>query len=417
MNNKNEYLKVNDIVFALLKEALFGLRCENIATIQDEELWKKVFCELQQQTVLGLTTRVIYNYDSIPEELKKKWNEQGLIIIKNYVQKAYVQQEVCKILQDRGIEVAVIKGMASAIYYPIAELREMGDIDLLVRPEDYETARHVMRRNGYLMIGEEDEPYHTVYRLNNIIIELHRSPSGIHRYQKGQNIREYILYGLDRIDINERGRYRFPILPWKQNGMELLWHIYQHLYNGLGLRHIIDWMMFVNDILDDQHMEEFMPDLCSCGLERLAIVVTKMCQKYLGLPQENITWCEIEDDSICDDLMNYIMEQGNFGIKVTNEKVAKAISGHSSLNVMYSKLQEFGKKKWNLLKKLPALEPFAFIYAGLTILVFNYKGKGKTRRVIRDVRLTRKRIRLFSNLRSQAKKDNIQTLIAFLKRW
>lgn len=115
--------------------------------------------------------------------------------------------------------------------------------------------------------------------------------------------------------MNTLGPDTFPILPWKQNGMELLWHIKQHLYNGLGLRQLIDWMMFADHYLDDEGYNEYAEDMRKCGLLRLAIHVTRLCQLHLGLREEGISWCRKADESLCEELLAFVMEQGNFGIK------------------------------------------------------------------------------------------------------
>lgn len=55
------------------------------------------------------------------------------------------------------------------------------------------------------------------------------------------------------------------------------------------------------------------------GAEDLAKIVTKMCQMKLGL-RTDIVWCNDADDIVCKELLDYIMENGNFGQKI----------GHSS---------------------------------------------------------------------------------------
>ena len=53
---------------------------------------------------------------------------------------------------------------------------------------------------------------------------------------------------------------------------------------GLGLRQILDWALYVDKALDDDAWEHtFAPAVRRLGLERLAITVTRMCQLYLGL--------------------------------------------------------------------------------------------------------------------------------------
>lgn len=410
-------MTVNESIFLLLRESLFGIQTNASEVIDDKEFWNKVYRELQAQTVTGLTTVVVRKHNEIPADLQRVWSDTQRTRVVNYVQMAAVQDEACTLLQKSGIDVAVIKGMAAAIYYPIPEHRTMGDVDLLVRPEDYKAAIQVLKENGFALKGVEEGRYHTAFIRYNVLFELHRAPSGTHIYERGDIIRDYILSGMDSIEENQIGRYRFPILPWKQNGMELIWHIRQHLYNGLGLRHIVDWMMFANYYLNDENMREYMPDLQKCGLDRLAIVVTKMCQRYLGLRCDNITWCESVDEDICEDLMNFIMEQGNFGKKVLNEKTAKVISGYNNPKLIFRRLQELGKKDWGILKKYPVLSPIAFIYEGGKVFFSLFKGKGAVRQFLKDVQLGRRRTRMFTRLDTENKCRNVGQRDIIYRQW
>lgn len=393
---------VNEAIYALLREALFGLNTDKaIYTLPDEtnpEFWNRVYAELKAQAVAGIIAPIAARHKEIPENLRQEWAGLQKPYAIRYVQLAAGQAETCRLLQSVGVRVAVMKGMAAAIYYPVPEYRSMGDVDLLVSPKDYHKAVDLLKNNGYIIQGEEGERYHTAFFKYGILYELHRSPAGIHISNKGKLVANYILSGLDHIETNTLGQDQFPILPWKQNGMELIWHIRQHLYNGLGLRQIIDWMMFVNYVLDDKNIQEYMPDLYALGLDQLAIVTTKMCQKYLGLRTDNITWCNEADENLCDRLMSFIMGQGNFGIKARDEKTAKVLSGYSSPKIMFRKLQEVGKTEWKILKKYPILKPVAFVYGGIFAVQTLLKQKGGLKKTIDDFRLGRQRKQLFSRL-------------------
>ena len=93
----------------------------------------------------------------------------------------------------------------------------------------------------------------------------------------------------------------------------ILEHISQHLENGLGLRQIIDWMMFVHKCLPDENWPEFQVLASNIGMETLAIVMTRMCELHLGLPER--MWCKSADNELCGQLMDYILACGNFGEK------------------------------------------------------------------------------------------------------
>ena len=72
--------------------------------------------------------------------------------------------------------------------------------------------------------------------------------------KEGDYILQFMLSGFRNIQTARiaQPECSFPVLPWQQNGLELIWHFRVHLYNGIGLRHAIDWMLFVHNCLDDK---------------------------------------------------------------------------------------------------------------------------------------------------------------------
>ena len=408
-------MEINNAVFSLLQEALFGKRALLNIDTEKEIFWKRVYKEMSDQAVLGVTSVIVKNHQDIPLDIQRSWNDMQRLNVLKYVQKLALQSEACELIKSYGIDVVVIKGAASACYYPIPEHRTMGDIDLLIRPGDYKQAIDILKTNGYLLQGKEGARYHTVFTKYNILIELHQSPASIHKDRHGEIVKEYILNGLNFIEVNKRGQDEFPMLPWKQNGMELIWHIRQHLYNGVGLRHILDWMMFVNENLDDKHYAEYKPDLQRCGLDQLAIHVTRMCQKYLGLRTKNITWCSEADMDVCDKLMKFIMGQGDFGKKKEgNDKAVKVFTGYNSPRLILGKLQEIGISEWNHVNAFPFLEKFAWVYGGVFAVKTALQQKKDLCEVVQNVYEGRRRAQMFGRLYSTTGRGLLRSIIGIL---
>lgn len=280
-----------------------------------------------------------------------------------FVRMAHMQMEAVQRLQGVNIPVVVIKGTAAGIYYPRPVLRTYGDIDLMVQPEQYHAAIQTLCDDGWHQDGEIDG-IHTPFSKNNERLELHQCPSGIENDKEGQYIHQFLLSGFSDIQegVIEQGQCRFPMLPWQPNGLELIWHFRVHLNNGIGLRHVIDWMMFVNSCLDDQAFQQFKPILEQARLLMLAKAVTRMCQLYLGLKDENITWCADVDASLCAGLMDFIFEQGNFGNKRSDDRTVKAMTRYRSLSSLLVGMQRKGLREWLAAQKHPVLRPFAWLY-------------------------------------------------------
>ena len=322
------------------------------------EIPAPIRAELCDQTVEGLTAIAYSDTQNL------KYVQAAM-----FAKMAHMQRHAIQLLQSAGIPVVVIKGTAAGIYYPQPQLRTYGDIDLIVQPERYHEAVDVLRDGGWHQDGEI-ENIHTPFNKNGERLELHQCPSGIENNKEGQFIHQFLLSGFSDIreGVIEQGQCHFPILPWQQNGLELIWHFRVHLNNGIGLRHAIDWMMFVNRCLDDQAFRQFKPVLEQAGLLMLAKAVTRMCQLYLGLKEENITWCADVDASLCAGLMDFIFEQGNFGNKRSDDRTAKAMTRYRSLSSLLEGMQRKGLREWQAAQKHPVLRPFAWLYVGIQSL-------------------------------------------------
>ena len=68
------------------------------------------------------------------------------------------------------------------------------------------------------------------------------------------------------------------MLPEVENGLVLIAHIGQHLRSGLGLRQIIDWMMYAKANLTDEFWKnEFSEPAKKSGFETLALYHISFC--------------------------------------------------------------------------------------------------------------------------------------------
>lgn len=327
----------------IIKNSLWSGKIDEIDITED------IKEELRKQAIDGLALAII------PGNLTEKY-----IRAAKFAQMLSVQQEAINCIEKADIPVVVIKGIAVGIYYPNPYLRRYGDIDLLVHPDNYYAAIEALNNNEFSQ-SEQLGAEVTSFRKRGFKIELHQKPPGLGRIKEGEFIHAFLLSGLDIIEFvsTDQPKITFPMLPWKQNGLELIWHIREHLYNGLGLRQIIDWMMFTNrHLCSEDSFKEYNEILQKAGLEKLALIVTRMCQLYLGL-DENIRWCENVDNNLCEELMEFILNQGDFGIKRQDDKIVKALTRYRNPFSFISALQRKGMREWKTKEKSILFYPFA----------------------------------------------------------
>ena len=348
---------IQQAVLALLRSALWGQERFPFAPEPDTD-WQAVYAELQHQTIQHLPVDLLAAADPA-NTMQYIQNLSGNI--RKWHRILECQQLLTELFAQEGIRCVVLKGAAAARYYPMPEYRCMGDIDLLVLPEDFDRALALLQPTWEIL---SSNPRHVEMRHNRIVLELHKKFSNFHSPDLCQYLDSTIFADIPHAQTVSLERFSFPCLPRKSNGLVLLTHINSHMEFGLGFRQMVDWMMYVDRELDDTFWQtEFSAAARQLGLEKLALTVTRMCQLYLGL-REDITWCHSADEALCAELLEHTFRQGNFGRRMPS-KVNQAIgviSNTKKFRTFFREMQLRGLRNWPAVAKHPGLRPFAWLY-------------------------------------------------------
>ena len=295
--------------------------------------WDEVVKEAKVQTIYGLISPVIPVRDEITEHGKA-----------HYIHLLYEQDKLIKLLDANDIPCVILKGSAAAIYYQKPFLRAMGDVDLLVPHDKFYEAVKVLEDNGYNYEHGKDENgnrpkyvRHFNYNKNGIEFELHH-----HFSSPGFDMDTILEHAIENREYHDLDGYKIPILPNITNGLVLLGHINQHLNNNnLGLRQMLDWEMYVHNVMNPDLWNEFIRYANDIGLDCLANNVTYICNKYFGLPY-NIELTEHSED-VSGSFLRMLFDNGNFGLKASESKSQK--NNRKAMQTVYS-IKRYGFIKY-----------------------------------------------------------------------
>lgn len=356
----------------LLKASLFGIE----PRFPDCVDWDAVLQEAKDQTVIALAA------PAVPKEETEKWRVPVTRNKMRFLQILDEQTILVKLFQNAGIPLTILKGCAAAMYYPEPLQRTMGGIDFIVTPERFEDARRLMEDNGYKFDHDLGNDREYSYCKGDIILELH------HRYSDvGWDIDPLIMDGLTHPVISELYGKAFPALPVEINGLVLLDHIRHHIRQGLGIRQIIDWMMFLHSFEgDDVWNSRFAPLVREAGLETFAATVTKMCRCWFGLPDE-ITWCDHADDDLAQELLETLFQFGNFGNKTSQEeRPVETVTMNIRKKGLFRYLQTVGVSNWKACQKHKILQPFAWLYQIFRYIVKGFTELFRGEKIVKDLK-------------------------------
>lgn len=369
---------MNDIL-NLLISAIWDL------SVPEKEISDDMYQELRYHAIATLFASKLNEY-KMSESLRSKWRNHILQAIAYYTNYMHVQNAL-----EITVPYVILKGTSAAQYYKYPMLRSMGDIDIITNHNDYKSACEMLLCSDYKEIlnhPETEYERHRLFSKNGIIVEIHSYFSMLNDPKKAEFFDNQIICNINSTHV----------LPDEINGLVLLEHINQHMEEGLGLRQIIDWMMFVDKCLPDDSCSSFLELTEKTGLYNLAIITTRMCELFLGLSHRK--WCENADDNLCKELLDYIFSCGNFGKKKTSESDIgqKIFARARSPRAIIKLLQERGLINWKLLHKYQLLRPFAWLYQ-----IYRYlrKGFGRDKAVIKlksEYEAAKRRNALFDEL-------------------
>ncbi len=394
---------VYDTIFALLRTALWGEQrfpvqefAPDADAPTDSTDWAEVYKELCHQTVQNLPLDLLCHAD---RQHKTTYMQAAVVSLRHYYQILKEQQALYQLLQSAQIPFVILKGTSAARYYPTPSYRCMGDVDIIVRPDDFQRTFDLLCEKGYEYDGVDDLR-HIHLKHNGVLYELHRYFALLDNRAQAEMLDNRIFEGLAHAQMITLDGYSFPTLPVVENGLVFLDHICQHIESGIGLRQIIDWMMYADRELNDEFwITGFQPIVRALGFETLAVTITRMCQLYLGL-REDITWCSHADEALCGELIGLFIESGNWGRKrgaYARKSTAVLISALNA-TTFFRRLQERGVYNWTLLSKHPWLKPFAWLYQICRYIRKGFSGEHPLRSFLQNLKQCCKKDALIEHL-------------------
>ncbi len=368
-------MTINETMFLkLLSASIFDNK--SIDDFAEDINWNVIYEESINQTVVALIYESVCRLkkSKAPDsELILNWEEESMVSVMRNSNIMYEHRALLELFGKKGIDCAVLKGAAAAVNYPKPDLRAMGDIDILVKEEEFEAVKRLMKDNGYEEIIIFPQVSHEAgFRKNNVKFEIHLNAPGVPDGELGENLSAEIQKIPESTVTARVGGIEFPKPETKYNGLILLLHVIHHLGSGIGFRQITDWAMFVNnELTSDVWQNDLEPMLREYKILNFTKVLTKMCCKYIGLPVEKCIWCKDADDKVCDEFIKNVFDDGNFGKKndarnnsatmLIGNSTQKDKGGFIIFRVLCN-LQNAGKSAWPLARKNKFAALFAWTY-------------------------------------------------------
>lgn len=287
---------------------------------------------------------------------------------KYYIQSVLIHERINEvgklidnILNEAKIPHIFLKGYELQNLYPDPNLRMMGDIDVLVKPEDYDKVLKLLLNNNFKTLLESEKDYELSY--NNINVELHHK-----LFEDFRILKDFFNKPFENTISNESYNYKFNN---NYNFIYIVGHYAKHINMGAGLREIIDiYLLLKNKKLDIDYIKNIFKKFKLDKFFNMILNELSLIFNY-----QNI---EFKKNKSTSQMISYCLNCGIHGFANTNDKFSNEISVKYNgnkfafiLKRLFISLKElFVLYPWS---KIIITIPFAYIYRFFYLLTHNQK--------------------------------------------
>lgn len=301
----------------LLSLALHNKALERLSPDVD---YARVIAVAESHKVMALLHPVL-EHAGLQESIWKIVDRKGEQTVRQSYRLLMLSRYVIGLLKENGIDAILLKGCGTAAWYPVPELRKSGDIDLLFKSED-ETrkALQILAQQGFVTTEDQPANHHIVCESrDSVSLELHMS---LAEPFDSENTNRFLAdcqkeYFAHRRVVDCMG-VAFELTSDGYHAFYLLLHMLQHYVRaGFGVKLLCDWVVFWESPLSEEEKKIFLRLTQESGTFGFAVMMTRVCVKYLGLREKQVEFLmQAEPKAVCDlteELMAEIFEAEEFG--------------------------------------------------------------------------------------------------------
>lgn len=283
--------------------------------------------------------------------------------IKQSILQKHEGEQALKTLSDASIDCIALKGWEMQSFYPQNSMRQMADLDMLVRPYDFKRIKAVMEGLGY-KVESESSWKHDSFRKGEVRIEMHKrladDSDNIQKWESSIWSRAILVQGhIYRMALEDFYIFHFV-------------HLHKDFMNGsLGLRRIVDTWLLQKQTVD---MDVVKMQLQQIGLWAFHEKIVRLSFAVMG---------EELFDKDSEYLLSHAFQYGIYGSDISYKAGRIATMGNSIRDGKYKSViaaiflpYKRMKAQFPILIKWPILLPCCWIKR---IMYFLWGSKKKYR--------------------------------------
>ncbi len=276
-------------------------------------------------------------------------------------------QNLLSIFEEEGIDAMPLKGYVLKHMYPLVDMREMCDIDVLIKEENYPRISEIMKENGFTF--DKETPHEYIFKKDEMInIEFHKDV--VPDYNK--KLHSYYGSGWELAKKADGYNHVYE-MKIEDFYVYTLVHAAKHyLDSGIGIRQVLD-LWIIEKKNPDMDFEYIDAQLLSLDLSRFKENITGLMKKWF----DN----ETVNNPVISEMEDYIINSGVRG-KGRTEKISdiyrSQVQGSEDgykkvvLSALFPSVKMLSLG-YPVLRKCALLYPFCWVHRLVYNLLFERK--------------------------------------------
>ena len=282
---------------------------------------------------------------NVDENLYNITKMQVILSCLNNSEKINYSHKIIEEFNKNGIENCIIKGESLSALYNKPDCRISGDVDIYIGNGNEDKACEILNKFGYVIEQKSDDAnhyncFHPIYGE----LELH-----ITLYYK--IIQETWFKNIDFVTEPFVKYENYNTLGYTDGCINVALHSINHfLTSGFGIRHIMDFLLYIERFYEKIDIERFKKIMKNLKYYHFIEVILGIGEKYLGIKSKiDASYTDEEVEKVLETIYN----GGIFGHKTSDENTFEI---YTSLRISNAgKKPEKVMRSWRRTNVLKAL--------------------------------------------------------------
>lgn len=359
-----------DIMLGSIRSQVCGARYDIRKDISEDEL-KALYVLSKQQDMAHIVASELLRQGILGDgEISAKFKKQQMIAVLRYERISYELTEICRVLEEAGVDHIPLKGSVIREYYPEPWMRTSADIDMLVHVEDFDRARDaIVEKLGYSTDDQKHEHDISLFAPCGVHLELHFATveeyCAVNAKEVLENIWEfaYLKEGYAHQYLLSDDLFYFYHVA----------HMAKHYeYGGVGVRFYLDMWLLCRIECDREKREAL---LRRGGLLKFAQIAETLCHIWFDGGEHNAQTLRMQ---------RHVVQNGIYGSAENNmawNQITKGGEQKNALRLIFLPYDQM-VVKYPSLEKHKILYPFYHIRRWCSAIVH-----GRTKRSVDKLKM------------------------------